>query len=361
MSSIIPTPKRLSLAVAGLGRMGKQHVVNALHFSPRIHLAAVSTPAKTELDWANENLIPHGVKVFSSLDELLANGKFDALLIASATKVHFEQVMTAMAHGLHVLCEKPLAMNLDQCKKILEATHQDRNKDLKIMTAFSRRFDLSYINAKKAIESGRIGKPVVIRCDNRDLYERTDGMINYLKNNPGIFIDSGVHDIDLSISFLGESIRPKSCYAVGSVSMHHELNDIGDADNAVGIIEWYAEDADPITYCYCSRIMQHGFDNPTEIIGTKGVLKINLHPRRDLLTIADANGIGNDVMPDYFERYEQAFVTELNTFASCVLDDKALPYKLDTAVMGMEIAQALQESFRTGRKVCWGKDGRRVE
>lgn len=99
-----------------------------------------------------------------------------------------------------------------------------------------------------------------------------------------------------------------------------------------------------MTYCYCFEALliillfafrQHGFDNPREIVGTKGVLKIKLAPRRDLLTIADENGIGNDVSPDFHERCKGAFVKERSVFADCVLDSKELPYELDVAVKGM--------------------------
>jgi myo-inositol 2-dehydrogenase/D-chiro-inositol 1-dehydrogenase len=240
----------------------------------------------------------------------------------------------------------------------MDFAQQPQNKHLKVMTAFSRRFDASYMDAKQAIQSGRIGEPVVLRCENRDKYDSSDGMKTYLSANPGIFVDSAVHDIDLCLNFLGEDIRPKSCYATGSVSMHRQLDEIQDVDNAVGIVEWHPRapgGTPPISYHYCSRIMQHGFDNPTEIIGTKGALKINQHPRNNLIDIADSNGISNSVMPDYYGRYERAFVTELDTFAQCILDSKALPYELSSAVKGMEIAQALQKSLVTGQKVFIGE------
>ena len=140
--------------------------------------------------------------------------------------------------------------------------------------------------------------------------------------------------------------------------MHTGLEAIQDVDNAVGIVEWHPRTpgaTPPISYHYCSRIMAHGFDNPTEIIGTKGVLKINQHPRNNLIDIADQNGISNSVMSDYYGRYERAFVTELNTFAQCVLDEKTLPYELSSAVKGMEVAQALQKSLVTGQKVFLGE------
>jgi myo-inositol 2-dehydrogenase/D-chiro-inositol 1-dehydrogenase len=253
-------------------------------------------------------------------------------------------------------------MNSEQSRKIAE--YQGQKPALKVMTAFSRRFDASYQNAVTAIEQGRIGSPVVIRCDNRDKYDRSEFYMRYIMKNPGIFIDTGVHDIDLTFNFLGTNAKPKSCYGVGSIALHKELADIQDVDNAVGTVEWYPPTegaAAPISYYYISRIMQHGFDNPTEIVGTKGTLKINLNPRRDLITVADESGIGNDVMPDFYERYEQAFVKELSVFADSVLDDRALPYELDVAVRGMELAEALQESLRSGKKIEWDENGRRKD
>jgi myo-inositol 2-dehydrogenase/D-chiro-inositol 1-dehydrogenase len=74
--------------------------------------------------------------------------------------------------------------------------------------------------------------------------------------------------------------------------------------------------------------MPHGFDNPTEVVGTTGVFNINQHPRSNLIDIADQSGIFNTVMLDYSGRYQRAFVTELNTFAASVFDNKALPYEL---------------------------------
>ena len=357
MEAIQHPPARLALGVSGLGRMGKQHALNALHASPRTSLSAACSPLDADMEWAQKHLAPHGVQLYRSLEEMFEHAKIEALLIASTTKAHYEQVLAGISKGLHILVEKPLAMTVHESQRIMEFAQAPQNKHLKVMTAFSRRFDASYMEAKKAIGSGRIGDLVVLRCENRDKYDSSDGMKTYLSANPGIFVDSAVHDIDLCLSFLGEDIRPKSCYATGSISLHNHLEKIQDVDNAVGIVEWYPRTpggTPPISYHYCSRIMHHGFDNPTEIVGTKGVLKINQHPRNNLIDVADENGISNSVMPDYYGRYEHAFVTELNAFARCVLDDMALPYELSSAVKGMEIAQALQKSLVTGQKVFFG-------
>ncbi|KAF2159201.1 hypothetical protein M409DRAFT_61022 [Zasmidium cellare ATCC 36951] len=364
MTNLSAEPKRLAIGVVGLGRIGRQHALNALHYVPRTKLVCACSPMDQDIEWADKNLIPYGVKVYRSFEEMVQQSGLEAILIASTTKVHYEQVVAGIEKGLHVLVEKPLAMNLEQSRKILALAQQPRYSHLKVMTAFSRRFDDSYQNARKAIQSGRIGTPIVVRCDNRDKYDRSEFYMRYIMANPGIFIDTSVHDIDLTLSFIGHNARPKSCHAIGTIALHKELAEIDDVDNAVGTVEWYPPSPGapaPISYYYISRIMHHGFDNPTEIIGTEATLKVNLHPRRDLITIADKNGVGNDVPPDFYERYEKAFVTELGVFADCVLDGKDLPYELDVAVKGMEVAEALQESLRSGRKIEWDVGGRRVD
>lgn len=259
-------------------------------------------------------------------------------------------------------------MNVQQTKSVLAIANEPKHTNLKVMTAYCRRFDKSYRNAVNAIREGKIGSPVVIRSENRDQYEDSEFYKNYLLKSPGIFIDSCVHDIDLTLAFLTSSTgvlpRPKSCSAIGTIALHNELRRTGDVDNGVGIVEWYPPAANapaPISYYHVSRIQPHGFDNPTEITGTKGVLKINLHPRRDLIEFASNNGITNEVGPDFYDRYEAAFITELQTFANAVLNDKKLPYNLETALRGMEIAEALQESLKTGEKATWDEHGRRTD
>lgn len=186
MSVATKQPKQLAIGVVGLGRIGRQHALNALHSVHRTTVLAACSPAPGDLIWAEAHLAPYGVKLYSTFEEMLQHQGLEALLIASTTVVHYEQVMAGMEKGLHVLvgmlrkscgsmmnsswlttAEKPLAMNSEQSRKIVE--FQKQRTSLKVMTAFSRRFDASYQNAVTAIEQGRIGTPVVVRCDNRSV------------------------------------------------------------------------------------------------------------------------------------------------------------------------------------------------
>lgn len=369
-STSLQRPKQLNIGVIGIGRIGRQHALNALHHVSSTNLVCICDVLPENLSWAAEHLEPYGVKAYQSTSEMLQHAGLEAVIIASPTHLHHIQLAESITLGLHVLCEKPLATTVAQTKAVLALAQQPQNTHLKIMTAYCRRFDASYAAAVGAIRAGKIGTPVVIRAENRDRYDDSPFYKDYLLRSPGIFVDSCIHDIDLTLSFLtgaspaGALPVPKSASAIGTIALHAELQTTGDVDNGVGMVEWWPEFADgvaPISYYHVSRIQAHGFDNPTEITGTKGILKINLHPRRDLVEVADSEGIANAVGLDFYGRYEVAFKAELEAFARAVLSGENLPYTLEEALRGMEIAEALQESLRTGEKVMWDEHGRRTD
>lgn len=107
-----------------------------------------------------------------------------------------------------------------------------------------------------------------------------------MKGSGGIFVDFIIHDIDLSLKFLGDDSQPKSVSAVGVSVVHTGLEEVGDADNAVGICEFWTG---KIAYYYNSRITTYGFDNQTEIFGTTGKISVNLQPRRSAVEVLDGD------------------------------------------------------------------------
>jgi myo-inositol 2-dehydrogenase/D-chiro-inositol 1-dehydrogenase len=74
-------------------------------------VVAASTPDQVERDWAAENL--HGVQIFKDYDDMLEKADLEAVVVASVTAVHAEQAIKAIRKGLHVLCEKPLSIDVD--------------------------------------------------------------------------------------------------------------------------------------------------------------------------------------------------------------------------------------------------------
>ena len=227
------------------------------------------------------------------------------------------------------------------------------------MVAFVRRFDENYQDAFQKIQQGAIGKPVVIRSSGCEKVDTSPYYKEYLKASGGIFVDSIIHDIDLTLFLLGEDSRPKSVSSAGTTAVHHEIATDGDADNAVGICEFWDG---KIAFFYNSRTAAHGYDNATEIFGTAGKLSINMIPRRNRVEICDGDGfVKVEPTPGWYDRYQSAFVAEANTWVEAVLLDKPMPIPITSSMRSLTIAMALQDSLRTGRRIRFNREGVRLD
>lgn len=226
-----------------------------------------------------------------------------------------------------------------------------------MMVGFTRRFDENYKYARQKIEAGAIGRPVVIRSHGCEPFDSSGFFISYAKVSGGIFVDSAIHDIDLTLSFFGEDVLPKALWATGVVAKHAELKDFGDADNAVGVVEFWGG---MVAHYYHSRTGVTGYDNTTEIFGSDGKLTINSVPRLNRVDMLNGSGWMNEVLPGWVDRYKDAFVTEVNDFTDALLSREDIPLKLSSAVTSLKIALALQESLVTGHRIQFDRQGYRI-
>lgn len=161
-------------------------------------------------------------------------------------------------------------------------------------------------------------------------------------------MDAAIHDIDLTLALFGEDVKSKALWATGVISNHHTIGTFGDVDNSIGVVEFWGG---KVAYFYHSRTAAHGYDNCTEIVGTKGKISINLVPTRERLQLSSSSGISQKATPGWSDRYCEAFVTELNEFTEAVLEERELPLGLESAYTGLQVALALQESLRMGEKI----------
>jgi predicted dehydrogenase len=229
---------------------------------------------------------------------------------------------------------------------------------LKVMCGFSRRFDESYRDAHSKMERGLIGRPSIIRSQTCDKFDPSGFYVEYAAWSGGVFVDMSVHDIDLTLWFFGDDVIPKSVSAHGITAVQPELKKHKDYDNAVGIVEFWNG---KIAYYYCTRMMAHGQEDTTEIIGTEGKLAVNNNPQRNFVNLYHSGGITREVPPNFMGRFGPAFVTEANEFTAACLDDTPLPMKLTNAVKAVEIGAALQEALRSGKQIHFDEIGRRIE
>jgi len=181
---------KVNIGVVGLGRMGKRHVHNLIYRTPRAQVVAVCTNLPHEIEWAknNEEYKEFGISIYESYDDMLNHSGIQAVWVSTSTDVHAIQTLKGVDKGLHVLCEKPLSTDIEEAQSVVDAVAEKPH--LKVMAAFSRRFDASYRDAaKKILEDRAIGKPFLVRSQTCDLLDTTGFFVRYATRNGGIFVD----------------------------------------------------------------------------------------------------------------------------------------------------------------------------
>ena len=334
--------KKIKIGAIGLGRLGLQHVKNIAFKIPNAELTAICDMNEEKLlkiqkDWS----IPHGYRDF---DEMIKNKELDAVVITSPSALHTRQIAKALEAGLHVFSEKPLGTTVEECK-IAEAA-VEKHGDKIFMLGFMRRYDPSYAYAKKKIDKGEIGRPILFRGYSQDPESAIEGAIAYAGHSGGQFIDMAVHDIDLARWMMGS--EPKSIFAIGGCYAHPEFGKYKDGDNVSALMQL---ENDAMVFLFAGRTAPHGYNVETEIIGTKGILRIANVPQKNLVEILDEYGVRKECSEDFIERFEQAYIEELNEFIDCILTGRKPEVTVYDGTKTTEIAYKCKEAFETGQLI----------
>jgi myo-inositol 2-dehydrogenase/D-chiro-inositol 1-dehydrogenase len=337
------TPTRVRAGIAGLGRLGKRHATMLARQVAGAELVAACSPVADELAWAKDELgVPH---VFGDYVQMLAHPGLDVVFLVTPTTLHADQIIAALKAGKHVFSEKPLALDLADCRRVEEEAAG--HPALKVMIGFVRRFDPHYRDARAKIQAGAIGRPFLVRSQCADQNDPDGFFVRFAPTSGGILLDMSVHDID-GARWLLDAGSATRVYATGTIAIHEGLAACNDVDNAVAIIEF---EGGAIATLYASRTFAHGHESMTEIVGTAGRLAVGANPRLNRVEIADAHGVRNECTPTFYERFEDAFLRELSEFADIVREDRVPPLTLADATEATRIGIALTESLRSRRPV----------
>jgi inositol 2-dehydrogenase len=330
--------KKLGLGVIGLGRLGSSY---AKYLNGRIdgaRLVAVSDVNEEALASLAAEL---GVaKKYSHYQDLIADAEVEGVVIVSPTSTHQEIVAAAAKHGKAIFCEKPLSISLaaaQEMQRIVEET------GIFFQMGFMRRFDKGYLAAKHKIEQGEIGTAVVFKSSSRDPFRPS---LEYLDpaHSGGLFVDCGIHDLDLGRWYMGDIA---SVYSIGGTLAYPEMKAIGDIDNAITSIYFSSGALGTIDL---SRNGVYGYDIRTEILGTEGTLKIG-YLRETPILMMNKKGITHDTVPYFTERFEQAYISQLQDFVENVREQKPPSVTCADGVAALQASAAATLSFKENRPV----------
>jgi myo-inositol 2-dehydrogenase/D-chiro-inositol 1-dehydrogenase len=331
--------KKLRIGSVGLGRLGLQHAVNIASRMQNAELAALCDVDKARLDEAADKL---GVqRRFTVFEDLIACKDVDAIVLVSPSALHTRQISAALAAGKHVFSEKPLGVTVAECKEAEKAV--EAHPELVFMLGFMRRFDESYKYAHDKVAAGEIGKPLLFRSYSQDPEKFIQGAIAFAPHSGGQFLDMAVHDIDLALWFTGS--EPETVYAIGGCYAHAEFAQYKDGDNVSCLMKFKNG---CMVFLFAGRTAPHGYNVETEIIGTKGILRIANVPQKNLVEVLDGYGVRKECSENFLERFDTAYVNEVQEFVDCINEGRKPDVTVYDGTRVSEIAYTCKSAFEHG-------------
>ncbi len=254
--------KTLQFAIIGCGRIGNRH---AKHIK---NVGVLKAVCDIDPEKAGEIAEQHQAKAYNNIEDLLANeDDIDLIAICTPNGLHAEQSIKALRAGFHVLCEKPMAINVYDCGEMIKAAE---NANKRLMIVKQNRFNPPVQAVKKLIDNGKLGKlySVQLNCfwnRNPDYYQNS--WKGTLEMDGGTLYTQFSHFIDLLYWLIGDV---KNVEAFGGNYNHQNIAEFD--DNGVISMEFYNGALGTINYTVNSY--GKNMEGSLTIFGEKGTVKI---------------------------------------------------------------------------------------
>jgi UDP-N-acetylglucosamine 3-dehydrogenase len=328
--------EKVRIGLIGSGLFGESHLQAFRAVRTAEVVAVYDLDRERAEQIAREFKIP---AVCNSAAELCSLPELDAVDVVTPEHTHLDPVIRAFENGKHVFVEKPLALNLEECERMI-ATATAAHRIL--MVGQLLRFETKYAMLKDEIAAGRLGKVVSMHARRN----RPKTLLpRYGRTHPAL--ENCIHDIDLMHWYTQSRVQRVRGYGRSATGGRHHDTFWGVLEfesGAIGVVEtiWLIPPS--------AGIM---LDDALQVIGDRGVANVRLLPASfDLWRDAgpETPDVGYD--PRVAASARGALREELAYFCDCVLDNRA-PQVItgDEAMSAVEVALALVESAQSDKEI----------
>lgn len=338
---------KLGVAVIGSGRAGMIHARNFARGVQGAKLVAMVDPVEDAVKAAIKELEID--TYYLSYKDALKNDSIDAVVVVTPTVYHRDIVVDAAAAGKHILCEKPMAMNVGECEEMNAAAAK---AGVKLQIGFMRRFDRNFRQAKEYIDSGAIGDVVLVKSLTHGPSKPQPWMFDIRKSN-GPLAEVSSHDIDTLRWFMGSEFE--HVYAIAGNYRNPEVKDeFPDFyDNVIMNVRFENRRqgiVDGAVY------VQYGYDARVEVLGTEGILFVGQLEDNNAVYCKSSNQMIKPVTKSWRNLFIDAYEEEDTRFIRAILDDTPTPVTGVDGLMAVKAVNAGNRSIIEKRPVEMGED-----
>jgi myo-inositol 2-dehydrogenase/D-chiro-inositol 1-dehydrogenase len=327
----------MRIGLVGVGRIGAFHARNLSQLSVVEELVLADVDASRAAEAAREL----GARFVDDVGELFGAG-LDGLVIAAPTDAHGDLLVHAIQADLPVFCEKPVASDIDETLRVLDLANE---RQARVHIGFQRRFDAGYTAARAAVADGSIGWVHTLRGVTAD---PAPPPAAYIKSSGGIFKDCSVHDFDIIRWVTGREIV-EVC-ASGSNRGEPFFTEYGDVDTGAALLRL---DDDALALVSVTRYNGAGYDVRLEVLGSQSSVSVGLDDRSPLRSAeAGVDWPGGPGYAGFMDRFQDAYLRELEAFTQFVLGDIESPCTIADALEATYVAVACELSRREQRTIA---------
>jgi predicted dehydrogenase len=329
--------KKIRYAVVGLGYISQVAVLPAFaHAEENSELVALVSGDPVKLKSLGRKYKVAKTYTYEQYGDCLASGEIDAVYIALPNSMHRAYSESAAQAGVHVLCEKPMAVTEQECEAMIEAA--DKTK-VKLMIAYRLHFEQGNLSVISAIREGKIGVPRIF--DSVFSQQVTPGNTRLQSElGSGPLFDVGVYCINAARYLFGS--EPYEAFAFSSTNKDTRFSQV---DEMTSALLRFPHD------CLASFTCSFGAADRSEyqLVGTKGSLRMN--PGYEMVgDLKSELTINGKTHKQIYKKRDQ-FGPELTYFSKCILENlEPEPNGLE-GLADVRIVNALLESAEKGKPV----------
>ncbi len=302
-------PDMFGFCVIGLGRAGLVHATNIKQRIKQADLVALCDSNTEGLARVARDL---GVeRLHTDYHEALRDSDIEGVVIASPASVHRDIACEAAARGKHVFLEKPMALSVVECEAINKAADQ---AGVTLQIGFMRRFDASFLEAKQILDSGQLGRVMIIKSTGRGPGLPPPWIYDVSTSN-GILAEVNSHDFDSVRWLVGSDIARVHTEAANfkceeARGSHPEFYDnavvsLRFTDGTLGVVDGTC----PAHY---------GYDARAEILCEGGVLFVGSVEDRGVMQATREGRVIARTVESWRTLFRDAYVAEIEHFIECV-------------------------------------------
>lgn len=328
---------KIRYAVVGLGHIAQVAVLPAFKNARNSELTGLVSGSPEKLQKLAKKYEVEDTWSYDEYDDCLHSGRVDAVYIALPNDMHREYTVRAARAGIHILCEKPLAVTARDCQQMIDAAKKNR---VKLMTAYRLHTEETNLRAAEIVSSGKIGDLKYYNsCFSFEVTD-PDNIRVKKKRGGGTLYDIGIYCLNAArYIFQAEPIEVFARSANSGAKIFREVD-----ESTSVVLRFPGERLATFTTSFGA-----GDADYYEAVGTKGSLRVE--PAFEYVgELSLKLKVGEKEQTKTFAARDQ-FGAEISYFSDCVLKDREPEPSGLEGLIDVQIIEALYKSAKAGKPV----------